>query len=152
MAASDNPNELQMIFRGVRKGSSAMGAEFAVGSFTSFPYFQAIDTDINNAFVERYRDRILFGTDIVDDTPWSTLSAVEVAEKAPRTRERIGQELTWYERDGDVTIRDRQTPGLGLPADVLPFAVNAPWTHNAFSRGSLRVDRGSGSSRRVRQR
>ena len=32
-----------------------MGAEFAVGSFTSFPYFQAIDTDINNAFVERYR-------------------------------------------------------------------------------------------------
>ncbi len=34
---------------------AAMGAEFAVGSFTSFPYFQAIDTDINNAFVERYR-------------------------------------------------------------------------------------------------
>jgi urea transport system substrate-binding protein len=34
---------------------AAMGAEFAVGSFTSFPYFQAIDTDINKAFVERYR-------------------------------------------------------------------------------------------------
>ena len=32
-----------------------MGAEYAAGSFTSFPYFQAIDTDINNAFVERYR-------------------------------------------------------------------------------------------------
>ena len=34
---------------------AAMGPEYAVGSFTSFPYFQAIDTDINKAFVERYR-------------------------------------------------------------------------------------------------
>jgi urea transport system substrate-binding protein len=34
---------------------AAMGAEYAVGSFTSFPYFQAIDTDRNKAFVERYR-------------------------------------------------------------------------------------------------
>ena len=34
---------------------AAMGAEYAVGSYTSFPYFQAIDTDINKAFVERYR-------------------------------------------------------------------------------------------------
>ncbi len=34
---------------------AAMGAEYAVGSFTSFPYFQAIDTDTNKAFVERYR-------------------------------------------------------------------------------------------------
>jgi len=32
-----------------------MGPEYAVGSFTSFPYFQAIDTDRNKAFVERYR-------------------------------------------------------------------------------------------------
>jgi urea transport system substrate-binding protein len=34
---------------------AAMGAEYAVGSFTSFPYFQAIDTDINKAFIQRYR-------------------------------------------------------------------------------------------------
>jgi urea transport system substrate-binding protein len=34
---------------------AAMGAEYAVGSYTSFPYFQAIDTDANKAFVERYR-------------------------------------------------------------------------------------------------
>ena len=34
---------------------AAMGPEFAVGSFTSFPYFQAIDTDINHQFIERYR-------------------------------------------------------------------------------------------------
>lgn len=33
----------------------AMGAEFAVGSYTSFPYFQAIDTPQNKAFIERYR-------------------------------------------------------------------------------------------------
>lgn len=34
---------------------AAMGAEFAVGSYTSFPYFQAIDTEANQSFVERYR-------------------------------------------------------------------------------------------------
>src|SRR5271155_1729396 len=34
---------------------AAMGPEYATGSYTSFPYFQAIDTDINKAFVERYR-------------------------------------------------------------------------------------------------
>lgn len=34
---------------------AAMGAEFAAGSYTSFPYFQAIDTEANRSFVERYR-------------------------------------------------------------------------------------------------
>lgn len=34
---------------------AAMGAEYAVGSYTSFPYFQAIDTPANKAFIERYR-------------------------------------------------------------------------------------------------
>ncbi len=34
---------------------AAMGAEYAAGSYTSFPYFQAIDSEANKAFVERYR-------------------------------------------------------------------------------------------------
>lgn len=34
---------------------AAMGAEFAVGSYTSFPYFQAIQSDANQSFIERYR-------------------------------------------------------------------------------------------------
>jgi urea transport system substrate-binding protein len=34
---------------------AAMGPEYAVGSYTSFPYFMAIDTPRNKAFVERYR-------------------------------------------------------------------------------------------------
>lgn len=34
---------------------AAMGAEFASGSYTSFPYFQAIDTPENKSFIERYR-------------------------------------------------------------------------------------------------
>ena len=34
---------------------AAMGAEYAVGSYTSFPYFQAIDTPENKSFIERYR-------------------------------------------------------------------------------------------------
>jgi len=32
-----------------------MGAEYAVGAFTSFPYFQAIESDANQSFIERYR-------------------------------------------------------------------------------------------------
>ncbi len=35
---------------------AAMGAEFAVGSYTSFPYFQAIPSEANQAFIQRYRD------------------------------------------------------------------------------------------------
>ena len=34
---------------------AAMGAEYAAGSYTSFPYFQAIDTPENKSFIERYR-------------------------------------------------------------------------------------------------
>jgi len=34
---------------------AAMGPEAAVGSYTSFPYFQAVDSDANRAFIERYR-------------------------------------------------------------------------------------------------
>lgn len=34
---------------------AAMGAEFAAGSYTSFPYFQAIQSDANQSFIERYR-------------------------------------------------------------------------------------------------
>lgn len=34
---------------------AAMGPEYAVGSYTSFPYFMAIDTPRNKAFVARYR-------------------------------------------------------------------------------------------------
>ena len=34
---------------------AAMGAEYAVGAFTSFPYFQAIESDANQSFIERYR-------------------------------------------------------------------------------------------------
>ncbi len=81
------------------------------------------DTAKVRSFIERYRDRILFGTDIVDDTPWSTLAAGEVAEKAERTRERLSRELAWYGQHGDLEIRDRRLPGLGLPADVLEDVV-----------------------------
>jgi urea transport system substrate-binding protein len=34
---------------------AAMGPQYAAGSYTSFPYFMAIDSDINKKFVERYR-------------------------------------------------------------------------------------------------
>lgn len=34
---------------------AAMGPEYAVGSVTSFPYFQAVDSDLNRSFIERYR-------------------------------------------------------------------------------------------------
>lgn len=34
---------------------AAMGPEYAAGSFTSFPYFQSIDTPRNKDFIKRYR-------------------------------------------------------------------------------------------------
>jgi len=76
------------------------------------------DTAKVRAFVEHYRHRILFGTDIVDDKPWSTLPAADVATKAPRIQARIASELTWYSKDGDMQIRDRTVPGLGLSDEL----------------------------------
>ena len=81
------------------------------------------DHDKVKPFVEHYRDRILFGTDLVDDTPWSTLSADEVARKGPATQERIAAELAWYGHEGDMDIRDRTVRGLGLADDVLSDVV-----------------------------
>jgi urea transport system substrate-binding protein len=34
---------------------AALGGKYAAGSYTSFPYFQAIDTEQNKAFIKRYR-------------------------------------------------------------------------------------------------
>lgn len=34
---------------------AALGPEYSAGSFTSLPYFQAIDTEANRSFVQRYR-------------------------------------------------------------------------------------------------
>lgn len=81
------------------------------------------DTASVRAFVERYRDRILFGTDIVDSTPWSSLPADDIADKAPRTQTRIANELAWYEQSTDMTIRDRTVRGLGLAPDLLEDIV-----------------------------
>jgi urea transport system substrate-binding protein len=33
----------------------AMGADYAAGSYTSFPYFMSVDTPANKSFIERYR-------------------------------------------------------------------------------------------------
>jgi urea transport system substrate-binding protein len=34
---------------------AAMGADYAAGSYTSFPYFMSVDTPANTSFIERYR-------------------------------------------------------------------------------------------------
>ncbi|KAA1234471.1 transporter substrate-binding protein, partial [Agrobacterium tumefaciens] len=34
---------------------AAMGAEYAAGSYTSFPYFMSIETPANKSFIERFR-------------------------------------------------------------------------------------------------
>lgn len=81
------------------------------------------DTSKVRAFVETYGDRILFGTDIVDSTPWSSLPADEIAHKAPRMQARLAGELAWYEQSTDLTIRDRSVQGLGLSPELLEDVV-----------------------------
>lgn len=51
---------------------AAMGAEFAAGSYSSFPYFQAIDRPENHSFIERYRK-------FVNDPKAATHQALESA-------------------------------------------------------------------------
>jgi predicted TIM-barrel fold metal-dependent hydrolase len=73
------------------------------------------DRDKVRAFFARHRERILFGTDLIDPRPWSSLSAAEVAPKVFQAHQRWSAELAWYGAEAHA----RAGPGLGLAEDVL---------------------------------
>jgi hypothetical protein len=71
------------------------------------------------SFLERYGDRVLFGTDQVYRQDFAQLAEQERRDLLARIEMRYGMERAYYEGSGAVTLFDRQVEGLRLSADVL---------------------------------
>ena len=70
-------------------------------------------------FIERYSDRVLFGTDQVYRQDFARLAAGERSDLLAKIEARYRMERTYYEGSGPVALFDRQVEGLALPAAVL---------------------------------
>lgn len=70
-------------------------------------------------FFEHYRDRILFGTDLVKNELSSTLSPEQRQERTEDTERRFRMEFSYYESAEQLTIAGRQVEGLGLSGEIL---------------------------------
>ena len=64
-----------------------MGAEYAAGSYTSFPYFQAIDSDRNKSFCrERYRAYVKDPKAVTHHAMESAYFQVHLSSRRPSPR------------------------------------------------------------------
>lgn len=77
------------------------------------------DSDTVRQFFLNYPDRILYGTDIVRRTPQSQMTDEERRNVINDARQEFERHFLYFESDGPVTLRGRETRGLGLPGDVL---------------------------------
>lgn len=143
---------------------AAMGAEFAVGSFTSFPYFQAIATDRNKAFIERYRSFVNDSSAVTHHALESSYfqvylwkQAVEAAGEATPDAIREGVKGQVFEApNGTVTVDPENlhtylTPRIAqwgadgqgtiideydAPVKPLPYVAYGESSENMFCTGS----------------
>lgn len=71
------------------------------------------------AFITKYQDRILFGTDVVMRTPPSSMAPEERTQAIASLRSVYTTHFAYFESKGTVTVREREVQGLGLPQPVL---------------------------------
>jgi predicted TIM-barrel fold metal-dependent hydrolase len=65
-------------------------------------------------FFERYSDRLLWGSDLLFETAFSTMDPATLADSARRVRCTLEQELAYFGGKELVEVRGRRVPGLGL--------------------------------------
>lgn len=70
------------------------------------------------AFLDRYADRVLWGTDIVERGLFSELTDTERAARHTSLQQRYRAEIDYYCETGTVEVRDRPLQGLGLDASL----------------------------------
>lgn len=70
-------------------------------------------------FFMRYANRILFGTDVVMRQRPSAMTPDDRQAALDQLRTMYATHFTYFEQDGEVTVRDRSTTALKLPSDVL---------------------------------
>lgn len=77
------------------------------------------DPRVVRQFFQAYADRILFGTDIVRAQPFSQLSESLRQQELAGIEARYQMDFAYFESARPMTIRGRETQGLGLPGEVL---------------------------------
>lgn len=70
-------------------------------------------------FLMDFPDRILFGTDIVTRLPKGEATEADREGVLSRMRRTYATYFAYFETEERVTVDGHETPGLGLPADVL---------------------------------
>ena len=71
------------------------------------------------AFIEKYQDRILFGSDYGNSTPQDGLSPQELKEEETDLDASYDRLFRYLSNTDTLEIRKQKTIGLGLPADIL---------------------------------
>jgi predicted TIM-barrel fold metal-dependent hydrolase len=85
------------------------------------------DSDTVREFFLAYPDRVLFGTDLVYRRSQTTMTDDERRAIYANLRATYEMHFAYFEKDGPVSVRGRETRGLNLPAAVLDkfYAANA---------------------------
>lgn len=115
---------------GAHLGSLEYNVAALAKCFDAYPNF-AVDTSsrtcdlalqesnsVHNFFLE-YSDRILFGTDMIQDDLNQNVSSKEFISRLNGFESRYDNEFSYYETDTAMSVRETETLGLGLPANVL---------------------------------
>lgn len=78
-------------------------------------------------FFEAFKDRILWGSDLLFETAFSAMSDEQRSEALSHVRQTIAAEQSYYREAGEVQVRGKRLPGLGLSAATqqLLFEDNA---------------------------
>jgi predicted TIM-barrel fold metal-dependent hydrolase len=92
---------------------------FAVDTAARIKDLGQQDVDLVREFFVHYQDRILFGTDIVEREPLSSLAESDRRAKLRAVEERYSDAFRYFELDQVVTVRGRKAQGLGLDEEVL---------------------------------
>ncbi len=117
---------------GAHFGSLEFDVREVAGRLDQYPNF-AVDTSARmadltyqdvetvRAFFRDYRDRILWGTDIVigDLNAGDSPDEDAIRSRVASSRERWRHEFEYYSSEGDMEVRGRTVPALDLPGDVL---------------------------------
>lgn len=123
---------------GAHLGSLEYDVDEIAKRFDAYPNF-AVDTSARlwdlvlqptekvRAFLRKYADRVLHGTDLVRNDLFSTVDAKKAESNLNELREETAAAERYYAGTDVFTYRGSQVQGLGLPGDIVEklFKTNA---------------------------
>ena len=92
---------------------------FAVDTSARLKDLAVQDSAVVRQFILDYRDRILFGTDIVQRRSVSAMDDETRERHLASIRQKYATEFAYYATTSTVTLQNRAVQGLGLPESVL---------------------------------